>query len=86
MNQDVKKFKELLDNSYIWPCQYSFKFIVPNDSVEEAKKLLGEGEFSLRPSKKGNYVGLTAVRPMVSSDEVIEVYNKLSTIKGVISL
>jgi putative lipoic acid-binding regulatory protein len=38
------------------------------------------------PSKKGNYTSISARKLMSSTEEVLEIYTLMSTIKGVISL
>ena len=83
---ETDKFKELLDKEYSWPAVYSFKFIVPQASFEEAKKLFASGDIIEKPSKKGNYISLSAKIEMESSEAVMDVYLKASSIKGLIAL
>ena len=52
----MNKIKELLDETYTWPCPYTFKFIVPGKKIDELKSKVGEGKLSERPSKKGTYI------------------------------
>jgi uncharacterized protein len=81
-----EKFKDLLDQSYQWPDYYEFKFII---RVEDKSLVLAKLEgFTINetPSKKGNYISISARKLMISTQEVIEVYEVISTIKGVISL
>lgn len=81
-----EKFKELLDQSYQWPDYYEFKFIVPLAEKEALKLLLPEFSFHETPSKKGNYVSLSCRKLVKSTHEIIEVYERVSVIKGIISL
>ncbi len=81
-----EKFKSLLDETYQWPDYYEFKFIVKaNDKSLIIAKLTG---FTIHetPSKKGNYISISARKLMKSTEEVLEVYELMSTIKGIISL
>jgi putative lipoic acid-binding regulatory protein len=81
-----EKFKALLDDSYQWPDFYEFKFIIKTeDKSLILEKLVG---FTVHqtPSKNGNYTSISARKLMKSTDEIIEVYEDIGTIKGVISL
>jgi putative lipoic acid-binding regulatory protein len=83
---DNQKFRSLLDESYQWPDYYEFKFIIKTDDKSLIlDKLLG---FTIHetPSKKGNYTSVSARKLMQSTEEVLEIYQLMSTIKGVISL
>ena len=80
------KFKLLLDENYTWPCSYSMKVIVKASQVNEVIAHLHDHEISHKPSKKGNYISITGCKSYHSSDEVLETYQKVSTIEGVISL
>ena len=82
MNQ---RLKELLDGEYQWPARYTFKFIVAAPKVHEVVAILGEN-VELKESKGGKYISVTLHAHMESSDAVVEVYQKVSVIEGVISL
>lgn len=86
MSKDTPNFKELLDLSYDWPSKYTFKFIVPMEKVNMLTMLLADSEISTRPSKKGKYISITAVKTVASADEVIEIYERVSVIEGIVSL
>lgn len=79
-------FKTRLDTYYDWPVVYTFKFVVPSAQVESLLSLIDDAEISQRPSRKGNYVAITADRRVSSSDEVLDVYRKVEGIEGLISL
>jgi hypothetical protein len=81
-NQRLQKFRDLLDQSYQWPDYYEFKFIVKiDDKSQILTKLVG-----YTPSKKGNYIAISARKLMKDTQEVLDVYEVMSTIKGIISL
>jgi hypothetical protein len=83
---DIEKFRILLEESYQWPDYYEFKFIIKTDDKHLILGKLIGFTISETPSKKGNYTSVSARKLMRSTDEVIEIYNTMSTIKGVISL
>lgn len=85
-DQSINSFREKLDEHYTWPAVYIFKFIVPVGKEEEVKQLFPEHALSEKLSKQGNYVSVTAELTMVSSDAVIEIYIKASSIEGILAL
>lgn len=85
-NQQLQKFRELLDESYQWPDFYEFKFIVKIDEKNHVVEKLPGFSITETPSKKGNYVAVSARKLMKSTQEVLDVYEVMSTIKGIISL
>jgi len=96
------KFKELLDQEHQWPVEYVFKFIAPTDSTSQLTVVLTEvferhqslqitlsnpqNWLSSKPSRNGNFHSLTVRLIMPSSDAVIEVYQLMATMPGIISL
>lgn len=81
-----QKFRDLLEQNYQWPDYYEFKFIVKIDDKGLILAKLEGYNITENPSKKGNYISISARKLMRSTDEVIEVYEAISQIKGVISL
>ncbi len=73
-----------------WPAVYMFKFIVPADNqrIAQVEKLFNtsEAEVTMRTSKKGNFVSITAKEMMMSPQKVIERYKMAGGIEGLISL
>ena len=84
--KDWEKFKALLDEHYSWPQPYKFKFIVPAHKKDEAAEILNDHDLDFRPSRTGKYTSVTAVRVFHETDQVIEVYQRVSKIDGLISL
>jgi putative lipoic acid-binding regulatory protein len=80
------RLRQKLDENYSWPCRYVFKFIVPAPRVEEVKALFPGVTAELRNSRNGKFVGVTVELVMVSSAEVIALYRKAASIKGIMSL
>ncbi|HTH55978.1 MAG TPA: DUF493 family protein [Cyclobacteriaceae bacterium] len=81
-----ESLREKLEQYYAWPALYTFKFIVPKGKENEVKSLFPNHESSERSSKNGNYTSVTINMMVNSSDEVISVYQKVSTIEGIIVL
>lgn len=87
MDQEwTNNFKTKLDEHYSWPALYIFKFIVPCGKVEELKNLFPLHTSTEKPSTQGKYVSITFNMMMPSSDAVIEVYERVSKIEGIIAL
>jgi hypothetical protein len=86
MEKDNSRFKALLDEHHIWPTNYIFKFVVLAGQVDELTNLLDDERVVLRPSRQGKYICATLQTLMKSSQEVINVYEKVGSIDGIISL
>lgn len=85
-NQQLQKFRDLLDESYQWPDYYEFKFIVKLAEKNEVLDKLPGFTITETPSKQGNYISVNARKLMKSTQEVLDVYEVMSTVKGIISL
>lgn len=83
---DWAVFREQLENNYVWPALYMFKFIVPQHKSEEVKALFPLHGSTERQSEKGNYSSITIRMMMPGSDAIIEVYKRVSHIEGIIAL
>lgn len=83
---DNQKFRELLDESYTWPDYYEFKFIIKSTDKSLILAKLEGFLIAETPSKQGNYISISARKLMKSTDEVLETYELMSSVKGVISL
>jgi uncharacterized protein len=84
---NYETFRKRLDEHYRWPAVYTFKFIVPRASAKELLSVFESGEgVTVRESRKGNYLSVTAQLIMSSSENVIAVYEAVAEIEGIISL
>lgn len=83
---DFVEFQKKLDAIHEWPSVYTFKFIVLKDHVAEVAALFPRNEVVQKPSSKGKYVSTTVRMMATSSDEVVGLYKKASTIEGIIAL
>jgi hypothetical protein len=84
MNQNPD-FKELLDQTYQWPDYYDFKFIVKAADKHLVLEKLSGLTVTETPSKQGNYVSINARKLIKTSQEVVDLYEVIGTIKGVMS-
>ena len=83
------KLKELLSHVHKWPAQYNFKFIYKSDpqTLQQLKSLFpADTEFKLKHSNKKNYERLNVIYFAKSAEEVINLNQNASEIKGVIAL
>ncbi len=83
---DLDRFRLLLDEQNDWPGEYLFKFIVPRSGLDEITALFESHPVSVRASRKGNYVSVSARIVVASSDEVVAIYLAAGEVEGVISL
>ncbi len=83
---DINKFKSLLDEQMTWPDYYQFKFIAKTDNKHQVIELLEDHKVVEKLSKNGKYTSISSRKILNSSDEVIEVYQRISKVEGVITL
>ena len=83
---DNSKLKLLLDESYQWPDYYEFKFIIRTEDKDQVTTVLLGFTIHETPSKQGNYTSISARKLMKSTEEVLEIYQLVGSIKGVMSL
>ncbi|MBS1559591.1 MAG: DUF493 family protein [Bacteroidetes bacterium] len=86
MNTWEESLREKLDRFYSWPALYTFKFIVPSGKVEEVKKLFSTHEITEKISEKGTYTSVTIQMMARTSKEIVEAYQSVSGIEGIIAL
>ncbi len=77
---------KMLDQEHQWPTWYLFKFIVPRGKEDEVIVLFPDAETSIKASSKGKYRSVTAKMMMLSSSDVLDIYEKAAHIEGVIAL
>jgi len=93
-NEDPKefylRFKERLEEHHNFPEDYTFKFIIDNDSskLTDMYRIFDDlrHTFSTKESKNGKYISCTFVAFVLSSDQVIELYKKVASVEGVVML
>tara|TARA_E500000178_G_C16867853_1_gene682846 strand:+ start:91 stop:357 length:267 start_codon:yes stop_codon:yes gene_type:complete len=88
MKNNLKSLKNLLDHQ-IYPNNYLFKFILKPDNQKISKILSffdNDVKYKVKNSSNGSYVSISINLRVKNSQEVIAKYQKISTIKGIISL
>jgi len=85
-----ERLKVELDNSNSWPAEYLFKFIVPTSEkniqkVQDAFNCMG-AVIKTTKSKTGKFTSISIDLMMKDSQEIIDKYQELSTIEGIVSL
>ena len=83
---DLKKFRELLDEQMAFPDYYQFKFVVKAEKKEEVIQLLAGHQITEKLSKNGTYISVSSKKIFNNAEEIIEVYQRLSTVDGILSL
>lgn len=86
MSEQSNRFKQVLEECHDWPCTYTFKFIVPQQSISEMEKLFPDHDIKKRESKTGKYISVTFETLANSSEEIMDVYHKASLIPGAMAL
>lgn len=84
--QSLESLRSALDDNYDWPCNFTFKFIVPRDQTETVLDLFADDPVSERPSRSGKYTAYTMEMYVHSADEVFAIYQRVAQVPGVISL
>ncbi|QNL21920.1 DUF493 domain-containing protein [Hyphobacterium sp. CCMP332] len=83
-----ESLKIQLEESYEWPSEYIFKFILKSGAKEKQLKVreLFEQNVSLsfKSSSKGTYISVTIKATMQSPEHVIDIYKEASKIKELI--
>ena len=83
-------FYEKIKNSQSWPGIYLFKYILPvkSESLISIKALFVNfsPKYTLKKSSKNKYQSLTVRVEIDSAKSVVDIYEKTSSFKDVISL
>lgn len=81
------KIKQLLEEEETFPMEYNFKFIVPVAKLSEILSFFpNEKRVATKPSSKGTYISVTVNKVVLNAEEVIQIYESVSVIDGLISL
>ena len=84
--KSIDSFRSSLDANYEWPSIFPFKFIVPKDKTEEVLALFDIEPSRAKESSSGRFTAYTMEVKVSSSDEVLEIYERVSKVPNVISL
>jgi hypothetical protein len=83
---DLATLRQKLEECHEWPCEYTFKFIVPQDRVNQLLAVLDKTRAKTRPSRNGRWVSVTFTVTAQASEEIIMIYQKASRVPDIISL
>lgn len=83
---DLDKLQALLDDQSEWPSAYTFKFIGKDHHRDALEQQVGVSATKEQPSSSGKYISFTYSLTVKSSQEVIDVYKKVASISGIITL
>ena len=89
MKQNSDKFRELLEDNEQWPLLYYFKFIVQNnqEKLDKVKQLFTDpSAITYKTSRDIRFIGMSCKQWMPDPDSIIEIYEKASTVDGLIAL
>lgn len=87
--EELERFRQKLVESMTFPSVYMFKFIITSEhrNIALVENLFGaEADIHTKESGKGKYTSVTAKQVVMHVDEIIDVYKKALTIKGVMFL
>ncbi len=85
-NEREQEMIELLNQSHDWPDDYTFKFVIKTELKSELDQYFEGCTIEEKYSRNGKYTSITVTKKMNSAEEVLDIYQKISTIPGVISL
>jgi len=86
MPERLWKLRMVLDETVTFPTEYLFKFIVPKTEVHLVHIHLEGFVVEERASANGNFVSINAKKIFHTSDDIIIIYKKVGSIKGLIAL
>lgn len=87
--QKRERLRKQLDDTHTWPCDFTFKFIVPAEGGGDAQlqaTFSDKARFSTRASRNGRYSAFTIVDRVHSAEDVFSRYEAAAVIPGIISL
>lgn len=87
--EELESFRQKLIETTSFPSVYMYKFIVESEhrKIALVESLFEpEADIHTKESGSGRYISITAKQVVMNVEEVIEVYKKAATIKGIIFL
>ena len=90
MSSDREQSLELLNATHSFPCAFTIKVIgaADNDFVTRVVDVLREFDaevtYQTRSTPKGNHVSVTLEPNLESAEQVLQVYERIKTLEGVV--
>lgn len=85
-----KSLKQKLEDNHNFPEDYLFKFIFPNENTKliELYQIFDQIKYTIstRESKNGKYISASIQAFVLDADQVIDIYQKVSGIEGIVML
>ncbi|MFB9121356.1 DUF493 domain-containing protein [Bergeyella porcorum] len=85
-----KNLKKQLDENHEFPEDYLFKFIFPNDNskLTDLYQIFDKTQYTIstRESKNGKYISASILVFVLDANHVIQLYQEVAKIEGVIML
>ena len=90
MSEDeLEKFKEKILDTTTFPSVYMYKFIVPseNRAIALVENLFDpQTDIHTKESENGKYTSITGMQVALNVEEIMEIYKKAASIKGIMFL
>lgn len=83
---DINKFRQLLDEQNDWPEYYTFKFVIKTQLKANLLAVLADHKITEKLSKNGKYTSVTSRLYANNADEIVDVYQAIKQVDGVLSL
>ncbi|MGB7395973.1 MAG: DUF493 family protein [Pricia sp.] len=84
------RLRQQLEETTTWPSDYLYKFIIESDpeKIKQIHKIFDNtgAVIESKQSKKGKYTSVSVTVHLKNPDEVIEKYQEVGKVEGVISL
>ena len=87
--EELENFRNKLVASTTFPSVYMFKFIIESDlrNIALVENLFSaEADIHTKESENGRYTSITGKLVVMNVDEILDVYRRALTIKGIIFL
>jgi len=87
--EESERFKQKLIETMSFPSVYMYKFIIKsaNRDIALIENLFdADTDILTKESESGKYISITAKQVVMNVDEIIEIYNRASKIKGIMFL
>ncbi|MFT4901279.1 MAG: putative lipoic acid-binding regulatory protein [Lentimonas sp.] len=82
----TESFRSAIDANYEWPALFTFKFIVPREQIAQVLAIFEGEPAKVKESSSGRFTSYTFEMEMNSSLQVVETYQSVAHIPGLISL
>jgi|GEM_PF-3327402 len=82
----TERLKKLLEENHAGSFSYHFKFVMPLAAVEEFSRLIPEVNSTSRMSSNSRFVSISFDFEAQSAQEIIDIYERVRLVPGLLSL